>query len=123
MNTTITNTAELQRLRLPELLEHAAKGETERRDVALELLRRDENRGKGLAPDTSDEDRLRLALSRLERRVGKAPERTDSGVERLPRPATLSRVGLARLRRFDECSSSTSIDKARRNLRQPQPHK
>ena len=61
----------LRRLRLPELLAHAGPGEPERRNVALELLRRNEKRGKGLSPDAPKAERLPIALGRLERRKAK----------------------------------------------------
>jgi hypothetical protein len=68
---TLIPSRNLQGLRLPELLAHAAQGEAERKQVALELLRRDEKRGKGLAADAAEAERLPIALARLEHRTTK----------------------------------------------------
>jgi endonuclease V-like protein UPF0215 family len=71
MTTILIPAYNLRRLRLPVLLVHAANGELERQKVALELLRRDEKRGRGLSSDPRDEERLPIALARLERRKAK----------------------------------------------------
>src|SRR5262249_3978298 len=65
-----------RRLRHPELITYAAQGEPERTHVALELPRGDEKRGKGLAADTLEAERLPIALARLERRKGHAASQT-----------------------------------------------
>ena len=70
---------DLQRLRLPELLTHAAQGEAKRKQVALELLRRDEKRGKRLSADAPDGVRLPIALARLEHREAKLLRRRHRG--------------------------------------------
>jgi hypothetical protein len=62
---------DLQRLRIPELLAHAAQGEAERQQVALELVRRDEKSGQGLSADVLEVERLPIALARLARREAK----------------------------------------------------
>jgi hypothetical protein len=71
MTTLLILPDDLTRLRLPELLAHAAQDELQRRQVALELLRRDEKRGRGLDPAMAPGDRLGFALARLERRAAK----------------------------------------------------
>src|SRR5262249_9283804 len=68
-----------QRLRRPDLLTHAAQGEDVREQIALEPLRRDEKRGKGLSADAAEGERLSLALARLERRKAKLLRKQSRG--------------------------------------------
>ena len=61
---------DLHRLRLPELLTHAAQGEAERNQVALRASAETRN-AASLSRDVSEAERLPIALARLDRRKAK----------------------------------------------------
>jgi hypothetical protein len=71
---------------------HAAQDEPERNQVALELLRRDEKRSKGLSPDVSEAKRLPIALARLEHRRAKLLRRQNRPSSRYLRSRGAARL-------------------------------